>query len=508
MTEKNMEKMDEIEFNLKDLCLYICLRWRMILIWMLIGALVLGGMGTLKSYSDVRAAKQALEMSKEETTQSEADMLEELKQELTDAEVAEVERIYGIYKNMLRNSENVANYNSESIRMKLNPYAVPTVSLSYYIDNHYQAVYPVVEAKDNTEAILSALSEEVTSTSTCEKILNGLEWEKDSVYVRELITTKNANGILTLTLIAPSQEECEVMRDIVMETINEQAKHFQNVFGTFDAVLVENEYSLSVNTALLSEQLTLGNNIYNLKSNYVSLVSGLLEYQKAYLNGLINAQLQDPEEDDMEISENQGNTSAEVPKPQLFQIKYIILGILAGAFLYCLWLVLKYVISNKLHTAAEMEQRYRIRVLAEINDTENKVNKKHNDFILDKFFYHIFLQGELRLNRTDAIRVIQSEIRILTGNIGIENIYVASTCDTPECRELQEWICAEGQGNTYTVYGGCNVSCNPRALEALGRSDGVVLIEQVNASSYDRIKRLVCFCEQNRIPILGCAIVQ
>lgn len=503
-SEKDIERMDELEISIKDLALYMCLRWRMILAWMLIGAVMLGGVGVLKMYLEARTLQQSLEMPKEEAEQSKENRLMILKEGLTEIEIAEVECAFEAYTNIIRNSDNIVKYNNESIKMQLNPYAVPTVNLSYYIDNHYQVVYPMVQEKDSTNAILTALTEEVTSVTTCEKMAQELGWEKDSIYVSELIEVGYMGNILSITLMAPKQEDCEVMRSTIMETVKEYIKKLHEVFGGFDIELIEDEYKLSVKTSLLSEQMTMSSGIYTLKNNYAAVLSGLSDSQREYLDELINSRLQKSDEETEEEIGTVENNSTELTFSKLFKIKYVVLGAFIGAALYCFWLVMKYVLSDRLHVAEEMEQRYRVRIMAVIRDED----KERKSFILDKFLYGVFLRGELKVDKLKAVRVIESEIRVLVQNTKMKNIYMASTCGTLECKEIQELVCKNSRNESYTVHGGCDVSCNPEELEALGQSDGVVLVEQVNSSSYRKIKRLICFCEQNQVPIIGCAIVQ
>ena len=135
MSEKDLERMDEREIDIKDFLMYACIRWRMFLIWVLIGAIVLGGIGAWKAYSANRVAQQALETSSEESAQSKEKVVEELKQSLTNQEALEVERVFESYKDMVRNCESVAKYIEESVRMQLDPYAVSTISLGYFVDN-------------------------------------------------------------------------------------------------------------------------------------------------------------------------------------------------------------------------------------------------------------------------------------------------------------------------------------------------------------------------------------
>lgn len=499
MSEKDLERMDEMEIDIKDFFMYICLQWRMFLIWILIGAVMLGGIGAWKAYCNNHAARQEMEMSSEESEQSRKKTIEELKQSLTSQEAMEVEHVFNSYKDMVRNCESVIKYVRESIRMQLDPYAVPMISLGYYIDNHYESVYPAVEGKDNTAAIITALQEGALDTVTYKKILQELGWEKDEEYVRELISTWNVGDVVYISIFAPKQDECETIRNVIMERIQIRSKELQDVFGEFDAEMVENEYRVVINTALLSEQVSMDSNIYNYRNNYASLEAGLSESQKGYLNELKNMELQISTQKD-----GVQDKRVELSEQNLFQKKYVLLGMLAGVFLYAFYLFLRYASSEKLHTVSEMERRYQVRVLAEIDDIK-AVRKKN---VIDRIFYRLFIRNKVIQNVGEAVRVIQSEIRVWVKNTDMSSIYIASTCNMTKYSEIIESIYKRSDNVSYDIYVGNEIGNNPEELEKMGSCGGVVFIEQIGVSSYKEIRRLICFCHQNNIPIIGCAVVR
>lgn len=56
--------------------------------------------------------------------------------------------------------------------------------------------------------------------------------------------------------------------------------------------------------------------------------------------------------------------------------KYTIIGALAGAFLYCMYLVVKYLMDDTIHTADDMEKYFDIVPLAVIPDVEELASEK------------------------------------------------------------------------------------------------------------------------------------
>ena len=56
--------------------------------------------------------------------------------------------------------------------------------------------------------------------------------------------------------------------------------------------------------------------------------------------------------------------------------KYTMIGALAGAFLYCMYLVVKYLMDDTIHTADDMEKYFDIVPLAVIPDVEELASEK------------------------------------------------------------------------------------------------------------------------------------
>ena len=56
--------------------------------------------------------------------------------------------------------------------------------------------------------------------------------------------------------------------------------------------------------------------------------------------------------------------------------KYTMIGALAGAFLYCLYIVVKYLMDDTIHTADDMEKYFDIVPLAVIPDIEGLSSEK------------------------------------------------------------------------------------------------------------------------------------
>ena len=149
--------MEEMTISVKDLLLRILLKWRMILVWMLIGAVVLDGVGYVRSARAVKLAQEAIKTPEDDEEQMLL-AVSQAEEKLSTREVSEVQTAVGTYLSYQKEYQDTLAYNTNSIKMQLDPNKVPTMMLQYYIDNHYQAVYPVIEARDTTSDIFCFFS--------------------------------------------------------------------------------------------------------------------------------------------------------------------------------------------------------------------------------------------------------------------------------------------------------------------------------------------------------------
>ena len=146
---------EETTIDLMDLLRRCLEKWKFILLWMLIGAVLVNCAGAAKSVLERKNAQTQLQQEEKDDETALLSALKEAKDKLTDREADDVETAFSLYKEYQAAYEKELAYYQNSIRMKLDPAGVSTVRLSYLIDNHYEAVYPVMEYKDTTNDIIS-----------------------------------------------------------------------------------------------------------------------------------------------------------------------------------------------------------------------------------------------------------------------------------------------------------------------------------------------------------------
>lgn len=502
--------MGEIEIDLRDFFLRICLEWRKFLAFMLAGAVLVGGVAGIRSYLEVTQMKKTAQMSLDEYEQLQVEKLVKANSKLEEREIVEVRTAFQTYQDAVYSYDAALKYQEDSIKMHLNPNAVPTLNISYYVDNHYEASYPVIDKVNNIDAICNAISDAVGGEEACRKISEKLGWNIENKYVSELISSRSANGILHVTLLASSKEECEEMCDVVSEVIGEQSTNLQETFGDFDVILLEERFDICVNNDLQSIQENQRVYTNNAKSTYESAGSSLNSKQRTSFDALVQL-FEIRDKYFVEQSDN-ADELVEMPEPDYFRLKYIVVGAFAGIVLLGAWVIIKYLSSTKLHVADDMESVYGVDILAVADLRENtarvgKNSKKKRFWFVDELFLRLLGYAHA-LDEKGASSLAGAEVVATAKKAGMKRVYVASTACTERCRVIQKALCELFEKDLEIAFNKDRVLENSKELKRMVEYDGLVLVEECDESAYKDVKQVVAYCRRNDIPIIGGIVIE
>ncbi len=497
--------MEEMTISVKDLLLRILLKWRMILVWMLIGAVALDGVGYIRSARAARQAQEALKSPEDDEKQMLL-AISEAEEKLSAREVAEVKTAVGTYLAYRQDYQNALDYNTNSIRMQLDPNSVPTITVQYYIDNHYQAVYPVIEARDTTSDIIASFASKVTNTTVCVRIVQELQWNIDSAYVQELISAyQSADDIMTISVMGQDEEACEKMMAIIQQVVENETAGLKALYGDFDLSVLHKQYYEGASASLLSTQQTQITGLNNIKGAMNNITSTMTDEQKEYYAALLDKELVEETGDGQEAEEEIKQDAADQPQAKMINLKYIVLGIFVGAFLACCWIAFRYLISASLRVKEDLEEVFGTPLLGSLT-----VSEVGNRFLgaIDRFIVSLFAGGRPKFSEEERIEMICAGIRIAAGKADMQSVYVTSACHDEKSEQIRELLCDKLQGEVKAICQGKSVVYDPESLERMVSADGVVLVEMVDASPYADIQKELELCKMYKIPVIGSVVLE
>ncbi len=494
-------QMGELQISLKDLLMRVLLGWRMILVWLVIGAVLLGGFGALRSYQQRQQAAAA----QENPVAVQEDLLA-LREALTDAEAQEVEQTLALYQGDWQCYENLLEYQEKSLKMQLDATKVTTSTIWYRVDNHFQVEYPVVSASDNIVDIVFSYSLTAQDTSLYESMAGELGWDVEPSYLQELIRVEDERaeeGLFSVSVLSADAETGEAMLNAIAAAIEQATPQWQQLYGSFDITVLDRQTTTGMDPALMKEQQEHRNLINTTATACRSLSSYMTDDQEAYYEALVE-----------QWHEEQLSAGAEVeeapvePTPlsafQLIRVKYISLGAFVGAFLACVWLAARYLFSSRLRVAEDLPINYHVALLGVFPEADGK--KKFLAGI-DRWICRLFGRGSYA-PREKALELVISQVKTAVAKGEMKQVYITGTGQSAESKALRTALCQAVQKEGIGAAEGDSVLWNAGSLEQMTRADGVILVEAVGESRYKDVQEEVILCRRYQVTVLGSAVVQ
>ena len=487
---------EEITLDILDLLRRCLMRWKFVIICMLVGAVALNGIGYMQSVKNANAVKAQIQQMEQEQDDSEKLItINEYMQKLSDREISEVQTILLSYKAYQQEYLDGLRYYQESVRMKQDPNSVPTIQLQYVIDNHYEVIYPVIEKKDTTQDIISLLSRIVLSEDVCNAIAEALGLEENVAYAQELLSAwGEERDVLVVNITAENREDCMTIAEIVKQKIIEHTAEISKVCGEYDIELVLERFFLHVDTGLMTTQQSVINSLNSLRTSIYNLPNAMTENQKVYYYALLD------NEETIDLNDTNENYEIEVPtlaipEIQYVSLKYICLGILCGMFFACAWITVKYILSVKLRVPEDIEGGFALHLIGNITDQQIKRPE------IFKKTYHY-------LSADEQIQLVVSSIQISAEKEDMGNVFITTASVTERSKQICKEICdaVNEKGISCTV--GKSMIYDPQAIKQAACSNGIVLVEQIDKSRYDEIAKEKEICSKYHVPIIGCVVIE
>lgn len=487
--EKNIA---EREINLIDMFWAACLKWRQILLWAVIFALLAGGASYFKS---ARTAKKVMEPAEEVS-------LDEIELEADSQNSANAYLEYKqIYADQIR-------YNENAPLMKLDSNGFYRSVITYYVDNHFSVEYPLVEKNDTTDAVIESYRAKLRNEEFAAKLeeLTGSDTKMIS-YVKEQIdcankygrtdTVAEKDGILMISIYGADEQSCKEMSQLVKETISSGKATVTEQLGEHDIVLIEDSCDLVADVELLKYQQenisklsTYSNVIRDLKSR---LTEGELFYVGIY---------------EREQSELEGGKTAKEEDGSLkaaVSIKYVIVGIVGGAALAFFVIVLMYLFNRRLRLEDDFEMLYKAKLLGSVMIEDG--NKKKWFAFVDRFFIKMRHLNKHYFTEDEAVSMVAAGIKIGAKKVGVSKVYMTGAVVGKEEKSIVERLKKELKKTGIELVAGKSILYDAEALEQSAEIGCVVLVERAGASLYGEVAEEIEICAHQGMKVLGAVVV-
>lgn len=486
--EKNIA---EREINLIDMFWAACLKWRQILLWAVIFALLAGGVSYLKN---VRTAKKAAEptvvsldeIELDEDSKNNANAYLEYKQ---------------IYADQIM-------YNVNAPLMQLDSNGFYRSIVTYYVDNHFVVEYPLVDKSDTTDAIVEAYKARLRSEEFTGKLkeLVGSD-EKISSYVKELIDCDNnygktnmtvdGTGIMRISIYGADEQTCKGLAELVKEAISSGKATITEQLGEHDIALIEDCCEYMADIELLKYQQENVSKLSTYSNTIRDLKGKLTEDELSYIDVY-----------EKEQAELEGETATEEENISLkasVSIKYVVVGIVGGAALAFFVIVLMYLFNSRLRLEDDFEMIYGVKLLGSVIIKDE--GKKKWFAFLDQFFIKMRHLNKHYFTEAEAVSMVAAGIKIGAKKFGTTKVFVTGAVVGKEEKSVIEQLKKELKKTGIELVQGKPILYDAEALEQSAEVGCLVLVERAGASLYDEVAEEIEVCMHQGAKVLGAVVV-
>ncbi len=464
----------EREINLVDLFWKILLNWRKLICFGILFAILVGGM---RYFLDVRAYQALKNIDVEKV--KEGMEKEELKQ-LADA------------VSLQRRIDNFKSYLDKSAIMKMDPYAKPVLELQYYVQSDYIINYTEDKEHDYTLELISMYCNYIGSGEMTKKVIEELSLPISQEDFAELVTVSgprgNDSGTIFFTISYADSESLEKISDVVKSLLDQKSSEFQKI-GSHKLNLINESQNIVVDSTLADKKNNIYNNITTLELQLKTAKAGLSENQKILF--------------DLEVSEMRGEELKD--EQPAFHLKYMILGMMAGIFLVCVWIACKVIFASKLQTAEEIHSRYGLRLLGVFETSGNQ--KKRFLSGIDNLLFRLKNRRKKNLPVERQLEVISANIALSCRQSEIDSIYMTGSEYEKADKGLLDKLKKEVAKQNIKVLDGGNIMYDAVSVKSAMEIGNIVLVELKGISAYNEIDREIDLFKQYHADILGVIVM-
>lgn len=485
--EKNFE---EREINLIDMFWAACLKWRQIVLWAVIFALLAGSFSYLKSAKAARAAVSPVEEI----------ALEDIK---LDKDSKRNATAFLQYKQMY--AEQIR-YNGKAPLMQLDANGFYREVISYYVDNHFSVEYPVMNKTNYIDAMVEAYQASLRSEEFTARLVEvtGID-ENDASYETERIdcinkygalnTPANDSGIMMISVYGRDEQSCRELAELVKESITSRKADVTGKFGEHDITLVEDSCSYISDADLLKYQQDNISKLSTYATSLETMKGKLSDEELSYVNAFEKEQEAEEEKEEQEV---------DVPAVTVSK-KLIVVGFVGGAVLAFFFIVLLYLLNSRLRLEDHFERIYATKLLG--NVIVNNDGKKKWFAFIDRIFYRLRHFNKHYFPEEEAVSMIAAGIRIGARKEGASKVYVTGAVLEKEEKSVIEQLKKELKKSGIELVSGKPVLYDAEALEQIAETGFAVLVEQAGVTLYSQVAEELEICAHQGVKVLGAVVV-
>ena len=457
--------MKEVEISIKGLVFFVVKRWKSIILAMFIGAIVLCGLQMVRSMGRIQSVQNVASPG----------------ESLTVSEKEYVESLYN-YLNELRALNETRR---DSFIMSLNPESVVKNELTYMVS---------VDDSNNMEGVEQAYSNYLTGAEFNGYISDKVGMDNNDIADTVTITFERTrptatSAVIKIVFVSDDKSHSDELANAIKSFMSEKnTELIQKGYG-HDLTEIGNSSYQESDIEIQNRQLQYLQEIQSRNKTILDTENIITGAQKEYYMSLANASDADGVTDDAVEVAHQA-----VLRPSG---KYIVIGLIIGAFVMCGIYSLIYIFANRLDEDDNIEELFGIYHMGTITGKE-----------YGKVIYKLQHLGKRSFDFDESIRLVSTKIKMAVRKSGVSKIGIL-TCginknDDKAVRTIIEALTKEGIDAVLIdapIY-------NPASAEKLSEVEAAVLLEKAGFTYRSEIWQEMDMIKKLGIKAEGLVVVE
>lgn len=457
MNNELKKNTEEVELNIQGLLVYLCQnRRKMIVSIVFFGVLFI-------SFSCVSILASRLDKVKyeEERLQYE-NQVEYNKQE----KAISKEKI-ALYSSQIMEQQE---YINDSLYMDIDANKVYKAKRMFYVKTDYEIIPSMVyQNVDRTATIVNMYVNLINNEEYLGSLAESFGIELR--YLQEVISVyNNGDGVLVIGAIASNPTDLQTIIEYLSDGVEKYKNEIKVAVDDFEITQVSVSSYVEKDESVRETQVSHKTKLSDLSSSY--------EEERDNLRKL-----------SLVVIKDRGYTTLGVLKRI---IKNSILGVFVGAIFFILYGFSKYTFSGTMYSVEDFENRYNIRILGCIQDTN-----KDKDWLLRFIDNKKDIINKIDINYSYAC--IKKYVK-LNGNV-----LIVGTNDIPEIGGIYDKMSSFSKEYSFKQ---ASLDKSSEVLEDIEDFDGIILVEKCGVSMYKNIDKVLEMITTIGGKILGIVIIK
>lgn len=514
----------EREISLFDLLMEMLSRWRMFIIWMLCGAVLLGTFSYARSLRSANAQaaqveeakhqleEQDLEGKQEELPVQNTELLQELAGQLSDAQRRNVEMIAAYEKwltscedsallqidaNNVQQAEIIFHISSES---KDQSYSIETVYENIVSDGELaQYVSEVLDMPSNISTLFTLQSEKTSN------ITNDITSDITNNIMNDITIRTQGIDNFGVRVIHYDEQTCRDMAQAVIDFVENKHNSLVQKLGKHEIAVVNSSFAVVYDSELSGAKQRLINSIIAVQDTVVKRKADLSDKEWKYYDILVNGEITGLDSTGILPLSPEAIIARGITVTPQISVKYVLIGMVLAAFVYAFYIFVIYVVNPKIRITDNLQQLYTVPQLGLISAHDDK--KKIFGFV-DKWIESLRNWSKRQFAYEEAFRLASVAVKMAAQRNELTSVYLLG-CDLKGqtmsvCEKIRDDL---GKDNIETVILN-NILYDAVALKGLESARGVVLVETAGSTLYTEIEQELELLKRENIEILGGILVE